>query len=67
VQTQTGVQQLGVQARPGTPVEVRARFDAAWKRGFELVSWSDGTVRVRRLSDGAVLPELPAEDVRPVR
>jgi hypothetical protein len=50
--------------RPGTPVEVRARFDAAWKRGFEVVESQGATVRVRRISDGAVLPDFPAEDVR---
>lgn len=67
MRSQGGVQQLGVLPQPGTAVEVRARFDSGWKRGFELVSWADGTVRVRRLSDGAVLPEIPAEDVRPIR
>lgn len=51
---------------PGAHVEVRNRFTAAWSRGFELVEIVDGGYKIRRLSDGSVLPTvfLP-EDVRP--
>ena len=66
MESATAVHQLGV-AMAGTPVEVRARFDGAWKRGFEVVTWSGDGVRVRRISDGAVLPDLSPEDVRPAR
>ena len=48
----------------GTPVlvEVRNRFDGAWSGGFQVIEAlveDDETVfRLRRLSDGRVLPEL---------
>jgi hypothetical protein len=57
----------------GARVEVRCSFDGAWARGFEVtesVITPMGTpaYRLRRLSDGAVLPVLfPGEDVLPVR
>jgi len=51
---------------PGTRVEVRSRFDRAWARGFEVaeqVQADEGCrYRVRRRSDGAVLPVLFAGD-----
>ena len=51
---------------PGRHVEVRNRFTGAWSRGFELVEVVDGGYRIRRLSDGSVLPTLfLPEDVRP--
>ena len=40
----------------GTEVEVRNRFTGDWSIGFEVVSRSDGVVRVRRPRDGAILP-----------
>jgi hypothetical protein len=47
---------------PGTRVEVRSRFDHAWARGFEVaerVPEEQGSrYRVRRRSDGSVLPVL---------
>jgi hypothetical protein len=47
---------------PGTRVEVRSRFDQAWARGFEVaeqVPFDQGLrYRVRRRSDGSVLPAL---------
>jgi hypothetical protein len=49
----------------GTRVEVRAKFDRAWARGFEVVEVvADPTpgYRIRRRSDGSVLPVLFAED-----
>jgi len=42
---------------PGVDVEVRARFDGAWKRGFEIAAVEDELYRIRRRSDGSVLPE----------
>ena len=57
---------------PGTRVEVRSRFDRAWARGFEVaeeVTEDRGhRYRVRRRSDGSVLPVLfDDEEVRAER
>ncbi|MEY2404815.1 MAG: hypothetical protein QOD38_2366 [Acidimicrobiaceae bacterium] len=53
---------------PGDKVEVRRRFDAQWARGFEVVEITAAGVRVRRTSDGEVLPaDFSEEDVRPAR
>ena len=52
----------------GTKVEVRRRFDAAWARGFEVVSVDATGYRLRRLSDGEELPTVfDDEDVRRAR
>lgn len=49
----------------GVRVEVRRRFDAKWARGFEVMELRSGLYRLRRVSDGAVLPVLfAADDVR---
>lgn len=50
-------------------VEVRSRFDAHWARGFELAEIVESNrgpgFRVRRRSDGSVLPTLfDQKDVR---
>lgn len=52
---------------PGTSVEVRVRFDGRWCGGFEVADRietdSDPVAyRLRRLSDGAVLPVLFSAD-----
>ena len=50
----------------GDRVEVRRRFDAQWARGFEIVAISDNGYRVKRESDGEVLPaDFSDEEVRP--
>jgi hypothetical protein len=51
----------------GTPVDVRSRYVGAWSRGFEVAERvNDAGYRVRRLSDGTVLPDVfDAQDVRP--
>ena len=50
---------------PGTRVDVRSRFDARWSHGFEVEEACSGGYRIRRLSDGAVLPtEFTADEVR---
>lgn len=52
----------------GTEVEVRRRFDGGWARGFTVADCSDGRYRLRRLSDGSVLPvAFPPLDVREAR
>ncbi|MDZ4825164.1 MAG: hypothetical protein SGJ13_01725 [Actinomycetota bacterium] len=58
--------------KPGTHIEVRSRFEQRWSRGFvvsEIVN-NDGRdrFRVKRRSDGAVLPVLfEGDDVREER
>jgi hypothetical protein len=53
---------------PGTRVEVRSRFDRRWARGFEVDAVvaepdvPDPGYRIRRRSDGAVLPSLFVSD-----
>ncbi len=50
--------------RPGQRVEVRNR--GSWSGGFEVVDGVDGGYRVRRRSDGAVLPDVfRGDEVRP--
>jgi hypothetical protein len=50
----------------GTRIEVKARFDQRWARGFEIaeiVAEGDtARYRVRRRSDGSVLPALFDDD-----
>lgn len=49
----------------GASVEVRRRFDHAWARGFEVADSAADGYRLRRRSDGALLPvSFPADDVR---
>ena len=54
--------------QPGTRIEVRSRFDRRWARGFEVESILDDAAevraqyRVRRRSDGAVLPAVFVDD-----
>lgn len=55
---------------PGTRVEVRSRFDQRWARGFEVaevlappeISLEPPSYRVRRRSDGSVLPAVFVDD-----
>jgi hypothetical protein len=48
---------------------VRRRFDQRWARGFEVAEAVDGDgYKLRRLSDGSVLPaEFAEDDVRAER
>ncbi|MHB8681129.1 MAG: hypothetical protein ACYDA2_03420 [Acidimicrobiales bacterium] len=54
----------------GVRVDVRSRFVGDWSRGFEVaerVEEEDG-YRLRRLSDGSILPDVfREEDLRPER
>ncbi|MGA2520910.1 MAG: hypothetical protein ABSG81_08865 [Acidimicrobiales bacterium] len=53
---------------PGTRIDVRNRFVGAWSHGFEVAESEEDGYRIRRLSDGSVLPDLfPDDDVRPER
>jgi hypothetical protein len=51
---------------PGTHVEVRSRFDQRWARGFEIAETVEDAdtprYRLRRRSDGSVLPALFVDD-----
>lgn len=40
----------------GTKVEVRNRFDQHWATGFEVADHQGDRYRIRRLSDGEILP-----------
>lgn len=53
----------------GAAVEVRTRLDARrWARGFEVAAVEGDGYRLRRSSDGQLLPvAFPAEDVRAER
>jgi hypothetical protein len=52
--------------RSGNRVEVRSRFDAHWARGFEIAEviehFGETRYRVRRRSDGSMLPVLFSDD-----
>ncbi len=44
--------------RVGNRVEVKARFDGTWSKGFEVADIEDDGYRIRRMTDGGVLPSL---------
>ncbi len=48
----------GEELRPGDPVEVKNRYHGGWTRGFDVVAVESGRCRLRRRSDGTVLPLL---------
>jgi hypothetical protein len=52
--------ELGIRAATDTRVEVRSRFDGSWVPGFEVAEvrevGAERLLRVRRCSDGLVLP-----------
>jgi hypothetical protein len=50
--------------RAGTRVEARSGLDGAWQPGFTVAEVTATGYRLRRDTDGAVLPELLAERVR---
>lgn len=51
--------------KPGAKVEVRTAFDRTWATGFEVEAVSEEGYRLRRLSDGSLLPvALPQDQVR---
>jgi len=49
--------------QPGTSVEVRSSFDHAWKRGFTVEIAAEDGYRLRRQSDGRVLPTAFPPDI----
>jgi hypothetical protein len=51
-----------------TRVEVRNHFDGSWSSGFEVAEVTEEGYRIRRASDGSVLPtEFATADVRKER
>jgi hypothetical protein len=48
----------------GTHVEVRSGLDDSWQDGFAVEEVTAAGYRLRRESDGTVLPELPHQRVR---
>jgi hypothetical protein len=57
---------------PGTAVEVQNRFTGSWCRGFEVTEAVRRPeclhYRIRRTSDGTVIPDVFGEDhIRPRR
>src|SRR4051812_34419479 len=57
-----------VTLKPGAKVEVRTSFDESWARGFEVEAVTDEGYRLRRMSDGSLLPVvLPERAVRSER
>ena len=59
---------LSEQLARGTRVDVRSRFVGAWSRGFEVEEAVAQGYRIRRVSDGAVLPDVFSdEEVRAER
>jgi hypothetical protein len=49
----------------GTAVDVRNRYQGTWVRGFEVAESTDEGYRLRRLSDGSILPEwFSRDDIR---
>jgi hypothetical protein len=50
--------------RRGTRVEVRSGFDQQWQGGFVVDEVTERGYRLRRDTDGSVLPEIPHERVR---
>jgi len=58
-------QELREPISDGTSVEVRNRFCLAWGRGFQIDSRTRAGYRVRRMSDGYLLPvEFAMGEVR---
>ena len=51
---------------PGTEVEVRNRYVRGWSGGFQVAAIDRDRYRIRRRSDGVVLPAaFTSTDVRP--
>ncbi len=55
-----------VSLRTGTEVEVLTRYEGHWASGFAIASVDQDRFRLRRHSDGAVLPvSFSASQIRP--
>jgi hypothetical protein len=57
-----------VELKIGLHVEVRDRYQGTWSRGFEISAIEDNGYRIKRISDGAILPgTFSTEEIRPSR
>ena len=57
-----------VMVEVGDRVEVHTKFSDSWVGGFEIAEIIPEGYRVRRISDGSILPGHTSEtDVRPAR
>ena len=66
--TTVGTHNNAVALRRGAEVEVRTRYQGRWARGFHIDEVSDDRYRLRRHSDGTVLPVVfRADELRPRR
>ena len=54
----------GPSLTPGTHAEAQSGFDGSWQTGFVVEEVTERGYRLRRESDGTLLPELPHEQVR---
>jgi hypothetical protein len=66
--TTAGRRNNGLGLPRGTEVEVRTRYQGRWAGGFEIDDAHDDRYRLRRHSDGTVLPvAFRADELRPRR
>jgi hypothetical protein len=57
-----------VELEIGSHVEVRDRYQGTWSRGFEISAIEENGYRIKRISDGAILPGIfSTDEVRPSR
>jgi hypothetical protein len=54
----------GPSLKVGTKVEAQSGFDGSWQAGFVVAEVTEIGYLLRRVSDGALLPELRHEQVR---
>jgi len=60
--------QQSVEVEVGDRIEVHTKFSDSWVGGFEIAAIIPEGYRVRRLSDGSLLPGYTSDaDVRPAR
>lgn len=58
--------QTALRLQPGDDVDVRNRFDGSWSSGFQVDDAAPHGYRLRRRSDGTLLPALfDTDDLRP--
>ncbi len=57
----------GARLEVGHVVEVRSGFDDSWQTGFCVAEVTPTGYRLRRDSDGSLLPEVARDQVRRVR
>jgi hypothetical protein len=50
--------------RAGVRVEVRSGFDDQWQGGFVVEEVTERGYRLRRDTDGSLLPEIPHDRIR---